>query len=231
MKEKKPVERVVKKVAIVGTAPSSCEKAPYGDNSWEIWSLGRNAAVIPRYTRWFELHTQRVLEEAQAWAGLSPYLAKMGDKLMVGHPNPAFPHAKPFPIEEIKAKFGNYFTSTIAYMIALAIHEGATSIGLWGVDMIGDGEYGTQRSCCEYFLGIARGMGIEILLADECPLMRAERMYAFEFCELSAEILRMTFEVEDAIKQARAQAEEASGKLSFMNGQQAMLMNFSRRFG
>lgn len=233
MKNKEIVkaEKPIKKIAIVGTAPSSREKAPYGDETWEIWSLGQNAAIIPRFTRWFELHTERVLREAQAWDGLSPYLSRMGDKLTVFFPNEAYPQAKQYPIEEVKARFGKYFTSSISYMIALALHEGATHIGLWGVDMIGDGEYGMQRSCCEYFLGMARGMGVTIALADECPLLRAERMYALEYNEMSAEIARMSFEIEGAIEASRKEAEAADRKLSFNNGQQAMLMNFSRRFG
>ena len=42
------------KVAILGTAPSTCDSAPWLDTDWEIWALlGRGAR---RAERLFEIH-------------------------------------------------------------------------------------------------------------------------------------------------------------------------------
>src|SRR3989304_5529841 len=44
------------KVAIVGFASSSRDMAPYGDESFEIWSLNHAYGHVPRWDRWFEIH-------------------------------------------------------------------------------------------------------------------------------------------------------------------------------
>jgi hypothetical protein len=114
----------MRKIAIVGTAPTSVNDAPYGDATWEIWSLGSNQSVIKRFTRWFELHTFHALSMAGA---LQPqrveFFKRIGKSLTIGHPNPELPDAVMYPKDEIVAMFGNYFTSSISWMIALAIYE------------------------------------------------------------------------------------------------------------
>jgi uncharacterized small protein (DUF1192 family) len=219
------------KIAIVGTASTSVHKAPYDNTGWDIWSLGANAEFIPRYDRWFEMHTQRVLKNTGSWNASFEFWGKCGDKLMLGHPCPELPYAKPYPIEEIKAKFGNYFTSTIAYMIALAIYEDAKEIGIWGIDMMGDEEYARQRPCCEYYLGMARALGINVVIAEESPLLRAERMYAYEYCELSAEIALMTQNIARAEAEASKKVLEAKHDLSYRQGQRDILTTIHRKFG
>src|SRR3954468_23311721 len=43
-----------KKVAILGTAPSSRMLAPFNDPEWQIWSCSPgNMGCIPRFDRWF----------------------------------------------------------------------------------------------------------------------------------------------------------------------------------
>ena len=219
-----------KKIAIVGTSPC-WHKAPIDDNSWEIWTLGGNAGIIPRYTRWFELHTQRVLKAAKGWDAIFPFLGEAGDKLTLGHYCPELPFAKLYPLDEIKAKFGTYFTSSIALMLALAIHEGADEIGIWGVEMLADEEYARQRPCVEYYLGIAQASGINIVIAEESPILRAERMYAFDYCELSAEIAQMTKEVDYQCKKTTMAKVEAETEEAFWRGQKTMLSNLHKRFG
>ena len=219
-----------KKIAIVGTSPC-WHKAPFSDDSWEIWSLGANAGVIPRYNRWFELHTQRVLRAAGGWENIFGFLGECGDKLTLGHYCPELPFAKLFPVDEIKAKFGTYFTSSIALLLALAIYEGADEIGLWGIEMLADEEYARQRPCVEYYLGIAHASGINIVIAEESPILRAERMYAFDYCELSAEIAQMTKEVDHKCKETMRAKVEAETEEAFWRGQKTMLGNIHHRFG
>lgn len=219
------------KVAIVGTADCSRHKAPYDNESWEIWSLGANARDIPRYDRWFEFHTQRVLRNANSWETIFPFFGQCGDKLTLGHPCTELPKAKLYPLEEIKVRFGNYFTSSIAYMIALAIHEGAKEIGIWGISMLADEEYARQRPCVEYYIGIAQGMGINVVIAEESPVLRAERMYAFEYCELSAEIAQMTREIDASVEKANSAKFEANCEAAYRKGMKDMLSCIHRRFG
>ena len=220
-----------RKIALVGTAMSSAEDAPYDDKTWEIWSIGRNVELGKRITKLFELHTQQVLEEAGSWKGLLPHLEKMGEGCILGHANPLLPKATPFPKDEIVALLGNYFTSSIAWMIGYAILQKPDVIGLWGIDMMGDEEYLNQRPCCEYLLGIARGMNITLIKAPESPLLRADRLYAFEHTALSAGLNTMRGELKHALTKANDQERFYRDERKFHEGQMAMLSNIHKRWG
>ena len=88
------------------------------------------------------------------------------------------PNAIKYPLKEVSALVGDYYNSSIAYMLALAIFEEYDKIGIWGVDMDRQGEpghadeYRDERPNCEYLLGFAKAKGIEIYLPDECPLLK-----------------------------------------------------------
>jgi hypothetical protein len=224
-------ESKLKKIAIVGTAPSSCADAPYDDESWEIWTLGANVESGKRITKLFELHTQFVLESAGSWNGLFPYLKEKGADVFLGHSNSLLPDATPFPKDELIEKFGSYFTSSIAWMIGYAILQNPDCIGLWGIDMMGEEEYAQQRNCCEYLLGIARGKNIVLSLADQSPLLRSERLYAFEHTALSAGLNTMRKELTTAIAGMTANERKARDERKFYEGQMAMLTSIHKRFG
>lgn len=219
------------KIAIVGTAESTRGAAPYGDDSWQIWSLGANIHAIPRYDRWFELHHQRVLEACGAWQQLYPKLKQAGEKLTIGHPNPNLPDAKLIPLEELMTAYGKYFTSSIAWMIAMAIHEKPTEIGIWGVEMQGDGEYAHQKPCCEYFLGMAKGMGIKVYVPEQSTLLRAERMYAIEKAGLSEELIGDGIKLEEAANRASEQLRLAIEHEAYVRGQRFYQRKMERRWG
>lgn len=220
-----------RKIALVGTAASSRLDAPFDDESWEIWTLGCGVEFCKRIDKLFEVHTQHVLEEANAWTGLVPYLKKHGKDTILGHANSEFPDATPYPIEQMTAKYGRYFTSSIAYMLAYAIEQEPDAIGLWGIDMMGTEEYNHQRPCCEYLLGIARGKNITLVVADESPILRSERLYAFEHTALSAGINTMRKELKTAIAGVTANERKARDERKFYEGQMEMLENIHKRFG
>lgn len=189
---------VTKKIAIVGKAPSSRMQAPYGDESWEIWTIADMFRIVPRWTRYFELH--EVESRREKWGDYFDFLKTDHGKVKtvyVREPHPELPHAAVYPKEQVVAAFsltetaGNdrrrlaYFTNQVSWMVALAILEGATDIGLWGVDMAqhGDGvksEYAYQRPSCEYFLGIAAGRGIRTTVHEASDLLKARLLYGFD---------------------------------------------------
>jgi len=187
------------KVAIVGTSPNSFFEAPYKDESWEIWGLNGAYERIPRYNRWFEIHSV----EHHRKTGTPPgYMEHLQNAASLGR----LYTKEPFPYETLRLpkdklieQFGSYFTSTIAWMIGFAIQEGATEIGLWGVDMTGPDEYQKQRAGCEYLLGYAKGKGIKITLPDCCPLLKGA-LYADDlFMELDEYEKKSTRALKDAI--------------------------------
>lgn len=56
--------------------------------------------------------------------------------------------------------------------MALAIHEGAEEIGLWGVDMKDGEEYAYQRPNMEYLIGLAEGNGIGVFIHPDSSLCK-----------------------------------------------------------
>lgn len=182
--------RPTKRIAIVGKAPSSVMYAPYGDLGWEIWALSDLYRTIPRWDRYFEIHDPAPRKErwGDYWEWLQKEHKDKDGKLKPIYMQKAYPEcpcAVPYPKNEIVERFGNYFTNSVSWMIALAIMEGATDIGLWGVDMAQQAvgvksEYARQRPSCEYFLGIAMGLGIQTYVHEKSDLLKCKDMYAFD---------------------------------------------------
>jgi hypothetical protein len=128
-------------------------------------------------------------------------LAKMTCPVYMQRHWDEIPSSTPYPLNEIKRRFGSvlgwyncaidgvdedcmnpqlYGTNTVTYMILLAILEGATHIGVWGVDMAVDTEYHYQRPSCEYALGVAIGLGIQVYVPPQADLLKAVTLYGFE---------------------------------------------------
>lgn len=81
-----------------------------------------------------------------------------------------------YPIKEVTSYFNglSYFNTTVAYAIALAIYQGATVIGLYGIDFTWPGEKNLSeagRGCAEFWLGIAMERGISIQLPGNTTLL------------------------------------------------------------
>jgi hypothetical protein len=179
------------KVALVGFA-DSWKEAPWQDESIEIWSLNEFWKYASRWDRWFEVHdeetlgiTTRDLSEGEQKRHLEWLRAQPPGKpiyMLPQHCGGEFPAAVPLPLDVLTKRFkaGRYFTSTIAYMIALAIHEGYPWIGLYGIDLASDIEYQDQRPCGEYLLGVAEGLGIQMELAPTCAMLKVGHLYGFE---------------------------------------------------
>lgn len=175
-----------RKVAIVGKATSSRHLAPYSDQSWEIWILSDNFRYCPRWDRWFELHN--IPEGRQRWAqNYWPTMVEHQDKLVIQGVHADLPRAMTYPVHEVLARFGSYMTNSVSWMLGLALLEGVSEVGLWGVDMAcsdpargSNGEYEHQRPSCEFMLGVAHGMGVHLVVPEQSDLLRCGRLYAFE---------------------------------------------------
>ena len=166
-----------KKVVIVGTAISSRVGIPYDDPSFEIWGLSEQID-LPRVTRWFELHNLERKRHKNP-----PYvqdLAAFTGEVWLARPHELIPNAKIYPRERILNRFRDYFTNTVSWLLALAIDEGATEIMVAGIDMAQNTEYAHQRPSCEYFIGLAEGMGIKVTVPAESDLLKARIQYGFD---------------------------------------------------
>lgn len=164
------------KVAIVGLWSETHDLAPWDDPAWEKWGLGWDSDVF-RMDRVIEIH------KAHEWEGFTPpdYVERLNmvPRLYLQEPHPGLPKAEIFPIAEVAKTTGDYFSSSVGYLMALAIHEGAEEIGIYGVAMEGHDEYGYQRPNMEYLVGLARGRGIKVHIPEQSPLCKYARQYGY----------------------------------------------------
>jgi hypothetical protein len=172
------------KVAIVGAAPSSRGLAPFDDPDWKIWTCSPgNRIVMKRVDAWFELHALIDLESERWKPWVTPYseyLRTLTCPVYMQGETPLVPGAKVFPANELVAEFGsNFFTSSVAWMIAFAIRSGAREIAIYGVDMEAGSEYDYERPGCQYFIQEARKRGITVTIPPQSSLGAPVPLYGY----------------------------------------------------
>ena len=104
-----------------------------------------------------------------------------------------------YPLEEVRKSFGfDYYVDNPSYMIALAICRGFQRIELFGIDLdekpadVGDIKieryepWENERACLSFWLGVAKGMKIEIMLPEESTLLKPvpkseTNLYGYKF--------------------------------------------------
>lgn len=226
-----------RKIAIVGTAPSSVELAPYHDPAWEVWVL--KVWTCARWDVFFEIHEQT--EGEKRWpkeyveflrkehkasdGGLKPIITQgqVGD----------WPNSQPYPLEDVLRHYGQrvkpgplceYFTNQVSYMIALAcMQKNVTDIGLWGVDMAqhgisGRSEYAYQRPSCEFFLGWAAGQGINVYIPPQSDLLKSRKLYAFERDQFSEKLKAREKELRKRAQNLEALVHNKTRELDHIRG-------------
>lgn len=190
-----------KKIAILGTATTTLECAPVNDPSWEIWACSpwMQGKLHPRsettggFDRFFEVHPLSQFAPCEV-TDFIPWMAKCGKPVHVFHdlglPNQVFCEK-----EKIEAQHGSAFlTSTIAWMLAIAIEERPAQIGIWGVDMADGTEYAYQKQGCLHFIALARLLGIDIVLPSESELRHVPAAYPDRYATDIA--IRLTKKIE-----------------------------------
>lgn len=187
------------KCAILGFTDSRAE-TPYGDPEFEVWGLNElyrmpdiEAQTLQKFHRWFEIHDRRVLAEEKGvppkWPPHLESLARFPIPVYMQKHHDDIPPSVPYPkadVEQVCAEGalmwpnGNpYFTSSIAWMIGLAIAEGFEEIHVYGVDMANDTEWAGERPCCEYMLGLAQGRGAHTYVPRTSDLLKSVGQYGW----------------------------------------------------
>jgi hypothetical protein len=174
-----------RRLALVGFSATNRDLAPFDNPDYEIWSVNHawGMAFLKHCEVFFDLHPKSWITQA---VGKSEPERQHYEWLQQPHDFPIymqevfpeFPASVRYPIERIRKKYADFHTSSLSYMLALAIDLGYKHIECYGFDMAADSEYNYQRDSAEYFLGLAMGMGIYIYLPDNCPLLKG-RIYAF----------------------------------------------------
>ena len=111
-----------KKIAICGFAASSRMLAPFDDPSWYIAGLNQLYRHIPRADCWWDIHENFASENVEG-TDHPGYLAECGMPVFMTKTEPTIPTSVRYPIERITEKVVgcDYFTSTVAFMVAWAI--------------------------------------------------------------------------------------------------------------
>jgi hypothetical protein len=170
----------MKGIAIVGAHPGTRGQAPFDDPRWQVWSLSAyNHGHIPRHDLWFELHDPDFINtgfpEFYDWLAEQP-------AVMTRDAVPDWPGSRAYPKDEMLAKYGGFFfTSSIAWMLALAMEQWPDAIGLWGVEMVAADEWGYQRAGCHHFMQIAKHSKIDVIVPEGSHLMMPPPLYGWEF--------------------------------------------------
>lgn len=192
--------RPEKKIAILGTTPSRMQGPIADDSGWEIWTIGPGGKDAHRWDRLFEIHgtwpwefkdylndLSKVKAPQEVWTmqPMGPAIERWGK--MHGKTPEEVAEAvtgdwaanKVFPRQAIMDKYFRrmWFSSSIAWLIPLAIEEGATDIGFWGIDLESGEEYVSQFVGCAHFMDLARLIGINIHTPSDSGLLRDPTPY------------------------------------------------------
>lgn len=198
MQKYETIEQKRDRVAIVGFAGTSRHLAPYDDDRYEIWCLNEahRQPWLRRLTRWYQMHQKWDFTKAnnesyrEHWEWLQkehPFPIYMQEKY------PEIPSSEMFPKQEIVDRFcqnyrrgktwedgevNEYFTSSFAYMCALALLLDFTHIEVYGFEMATDTEYRYQKGSTEFWIGIA-GQHAKVLVQEDCRLTKGA-LYGYE---------------------------------------------------
>ena len=190
-------------IAIVGTAPSSRQSAPYPDPGcplngaigWETWCIGMDPGKITRgFHRWYEIHDPEWLMDKENNPDWTPDTARhikwlrdiseKGAHVVLCNPSEIIPKAKVMDRPRIIKEFNltaqeahQFLSSSIAWMLADAILLNPPQIGLWGVDMALSEEYSEQRGGCVFFMREARLRGIKIVVPPQSDMFFGKGVY------------------------------------------------------
>lgn len=160
-------ERFRRPTAIVGTT-SHREFVPFSDPRWEVWAVGTHAG-LPRFHTFWDLHDFELY--GPKFADYLKWLASVEVPIVVGNPTTRVKNPLLFPWDAMKAKYGKqFFTSSVACMLALAIEKQVPEIYLAGVDMAAEEEYRKQKEGCLHFIWLARALGIKVTIAPGSDL-------------------------------------------------------------
>ena len=238
--------RSERKIAIFGTTPSRMEGPTEGQDDWERWTIGPGGKDTHGWERLFETHQVWPVEFAEYLSALSQ--VKEPQQVFSVAPMPvkiqewAREHEKDeaWLAETIKgdwsanvvidrpALYDKYarlmFQSSIDYCLALAIEEGATDIGCWGIDLESGEEYISQWQSAKIWLMLARLAGINVHLPKGSGLERDLTPYPERYeTHFALATERKTRFLDSMIGQAETELRQQQAELNRIEGAMFML--------
>lgn len=180
-----------KKIAICGFEEKNNRTAPYDDPEWDIFGFNmanrmgfmHDAQGRFRADVWFDLHEEHPQSDLDmAWINQCPCPIFLPTVFGTN------PQAQAYPLKQVevwlKERFGieqPYWASSFAYAFVLAMYDGAETIGLFGVNLDWGRERIVERGNLEFYIGLALGMGIKVILSPGSKLLTHPARYGFEY--------------------------------------------------
>lgn len=175
------------KLSIVGFEQAYTPTAPMDDPEYEIWGLNhanrigfmKDSQGRFRADRWFDLHQEHAQSaEDLAWISTCPIPIYLPTVFTSN------PMAQEYPLEKIIAKWGyDYFCSSFAYMLALAAYMNFQEIRLDGINLSYGRERLVERGNLEFWIGLLRGKGKQIIIPEASTLLTHPYRYGFDYTE------------------------------------------------
>lgn len=174
-----------KTVCILGYAESTRHFAPFDDESVEIWVINefRRFDFITRWDRSWQIHSRTNFSRINNHNDPLHFewlKENHGDKrIYMQREWPDIPNGVRYPLEEYINHFGRYCSSSVGFMIGLAIMEGFDRIELFGIEMSSGTEYQYQKANTEYMIGQALGRGLEVYIPPQSSLLKSP-LYGYQ---------------------------------------------------
>ncbi len=206
-----------KKVALVGFATNTLHLVPWDDPEFEVWGMNQGHLNFPRRAdRWFEMHMPEATADVRDPNYLT-FLQQLTIPVYMIQTYDAYPTSVKFPIEEAMRVAGrDYFTSTPAFMMALAYLEGFTEVHLYGINLaIGD-EYFYEKACAEWWIGFLEGKGVKVYVPSASSLLKQFRRYGYSIDARPAQSLKVLLQAR--VNEYRGRAEQFQANLNTVLG-------------
>jgi protein-L-isoaspartate O-methyltransferase len=192
-------------IAILGLGPSLDQyveitkrlggRHRFCDETWVINALG-DVFACDLVFHMDDVRIQMIRADAAPASNIAALLDWMKHSkipIITSRSHPDYPSLVEFPLEDSLNNLGHdYFNSTAAYAVAFAIHIGATTISLFGLDFTYESHKHAEkgRACVEFWLGQAHARGIKINLPKTTSLLdsyhsRASRLYGYDCVDVA----------------------------------------------
>jgi len=178
-------------VAIVGSHPATSKLFDFSRQDCDVWVF--NEAAQKEFTQnradaVFQMHAPVIWRNPANRNDPGHYnwiTSGNTPAIYMQERYPEVPKSEQYPRDNIRQKLlknfnggQEYYTSSPAYALALAIYMGYRKIEIYGVEMETDTEYRFQRDGIALWIGIAIGRGIEVKLNSKQLLIAP--LYGYE---------------------------------------------------
>jgi hypothetical protein len=152
-----------------------CQQGPsLGPHEGEDrWGVNTTYRIDPNLTRIYHMDSfdeyppderQRIISE----------LATLDIPVVFQEPHPDIPKSEALPLGQLRGCFGvEYFTSTLAYMLADAIRMGYERIIIHRLLRLPHSiAYMEQKSCMDFWAGVAIGRGVKLEISEDSSIAK-----------------------------------------------------------